>query len=391
MRGPSRESLLIALIAFIGILDTSAMIPTIAAYARSLGASEFEAGLITGMYSYVALLASVAAGLAVDLIGRKRAMVLGLLWDAVIVALYALARSPLHLAALRGLHALGGSLVYPAVYARAAGGRNLDVRRLSLALAATALAVAFGIMLGGVAAHVVGFRALYAALACALAVGALAAMLLPGEAVPGERRAGALEVLRGLRRAGPLVALGSYTIFAAYVGLGVVTGGLPTALVRDGLAASEHDASRIAGVMLGAMVVLSALVILALGRTYTPRRGMALMGASAAAGSLCLALYHVLGPSHAYAALAVAGGGVALGSLILASTVLVASAPPESRGTAIGVQQVFNIAGAGLGAALGGAASQAAGVWGVVTLTSLLGLAASAGPLTAHAIYHKMK
>ncbi len=381
-----REAALLAYIAFVGILDTSVMIPTIAAYAKSLGASEFEAGLIAGMYSYIALAASVAAGIVVDLIGRKRALVIGLLWDSVAVALYSLARTPLHLAVLRGLHALGGSLVYPAAYARAAGGGEPNIPRLSLALAATAIAVAVGITLGGVGAHVIGFKPLYLMVSIMLLTGTIAALALPStsqESFGRENVRNLREVLQGLRRAGFLVALGSYTILTAYIGLGVVTGGLATALLRDGLAGSEREASRIAGEVLGVMVIASSLVILALGRAYQPGRGMLLLAASSILGSLAILAYIALGPTPLYVVLAVIGGGLSLGSLILASTILVISVPPESRGTAVGVQQVFNIIGAGVGAALGGLASEYVGVTGVIVLAGLAGIAASLGPLTS--------
>lgn len=381
-----REAILLAYIAFVGILDTSVMIPTIAAYARSLGASEVMAGLVAGMYSYVALVISVAAGVIVDLIGRRRALILGLLWDAAAVALYSLARTPLQLAVLRGVHALGGSLVYPAAYARAAGGGEPNIPRLSIALAATALAVAIGITLGGIGAHVIGFRMLYIIVSIALLTGAIAALALPPrprEGYSGEGVRSIWEVLRGLRRAGLLVALGSYTILAAYIGLGVVTGGLATALLRDGLAGSEGHASRIAGEILGVLVIVSSLVIIALGRIYRPGRGMKVLATASIIGSIAIITYVGLGPTTIYIVLAIIGGGLALGSLILASTILVVSAPPESRGTAVGVQQVFNIVGAGVGAALGGFASAYAGVTGVVVLAGLAGIAASLGPIAS--------
>ena len=209
------------MLSFIGILDTSVMIPSLAPYAVSLGADEALAGLVVATYSYVAIPASIAAGILVDVFGRRRSLALGLASDGVIVALYSLARSPLELLVLRALHALGGSLVYPAAYSRAAGGgARPRAARLSLALAATALAVAVGIAAGGALPAVIGFQGLYRLVALLLLAGALLALLLPRDEETRPPREALARVARGLRAGLPAVAGGSLAILAAYIGLG---------------------------------------------------------------------------------------------------------------------------------------------------------------------------
>lgn len=367
------EVLILAMAAFIGILDTSVMIPTVAAYAASLGADEVQAGLVVASYSYVALIASVVAGVLVDVLGRKRSLILGLAWDAVSVLLYIAARTPLDLALARGVHALGGSLVYPAIYSRAAGpGRRPDEARIALALAATALAVAAGIAAGGALSAVLGFERLYALVALALLAGAGLAALLPPDRARPPLRAALLRVLGGLRSARFQVAGASATIMLAYIGLGAVAGGLSTAILRDGLAASEEEASLVAGIAMGAAVIISSAAIMALGLA-SRGKGHRASALAATAASAVLAVYPILGPSAA--PLYITAGGIALGGLMLASTLLAAMAPPESRGAAIGVQQVFNILGAGIGASLGGAASAIGGVGGVIVLAGMAGVA----------------
>lgn len=72
MAKPHRlELIIMAFIGFAGILDTSFMIPIIALYAESLGASRAEAGFIAGFYSKVAIPASIIAGILVDRIGER--------------------------------------------------------------------------------------------------------------------------------------------------------------------------------------------------------------------------------------------------------------------------------------------------------------------------------
>ncbi len=376
------EAVLLALLSFIGILDTSVMIPSLAPYAVSLGAGEALAGLVVATYSYVAIPASIAAGVLVDVLGRRRSLALGLASDGLVVALYSIARSPLELLALRALHALGGSLVYPAAYSRAAGsGARPSAARLSLALAATALAVAVGIAAGGALPAVIGFQGLYRLVALLLLTGALLALLLPPDKTRGGTSESLARVARGLRKGLPVVAGGSLVILAAYIGLGAAAGGLATALLAEGLAGSEEEASMKAGIAMGAAVIVSSLSIILLGLA-AERLGVEAPALAGLTGSLAVALLAAIDPI-AHAHLLVASSGLALGGLMLASTLLVVSTPPESRGTAVGVQQVFNIIGAGIGAAMGGALSGSHGLHAVLTLIAAAGLTSSLIALTA--------
>ncbi|MEM3382870.1 MAG: hypothetical protein QXL52_06140 [Nitrososphaerales archaeon] len=52
------------------------MLPVISAYAKFLGANEALAGLIAGLYSIVAIPASFTMGVFVDILGRRRALLL---------------------------------------------------------------------------------------------------------------------------------------------------------------------------------------------------------------------------------------------------------------------------------------------------------------------------
>jgi len=378
------ESLLLAALSFLGILDTSVMIPSLAPYAVSLGASEAVAGLVVAVYSYVAVFASVAAGVLVDVFGRRRSLALGLASDGAVMALYSLARSPMDLLVLRALHAVGGSLVYPAAYSRAAGsGARPSAARLSLALSATALAVALGIAAGGVLPAVIGFQGLYRLVAALLLLGALLALLLPRDPPGRPPREALARVARGLRIGLPAVAGGSLSIMAAYIGLGAAAGGLATALLAEGLAAGEEEASMKAGIAMGAAVIVSSVAIALLGLA-AERLGPAAPALAGLLGSLAVALLSALDPAG-YAALLVASSGVALGGLMLASTLLVVSTPPESRGTAVGVQQVFNILGAGVGAAVGGALSGSHGLQAVLAVIAAAGVASSLIALAASA------
>ena len=75
----------------VGSMDTNAIIPIISFYSVALGADLLMVGLIVGAYSIAHVPANLVFGRVVDRIGRRRPLVYGLLWDAVSVALYAIA------------------------------------------------------------------------------------------------------------------------------------------------------------------------------------------------------------------------------------------------------------------------------------------------------------
>ncbi|MFN4046542.1 MAG: MFS transporter [Acidilobaceae archaeon] len=202
------ELLVMAFVGFVGILDTSFMIPIIALYAESLGASKAEAGFIAGFYSMVAIPASIVAGILVDRLGRKKMLVAGLLWDAVSVFLYSIVVSSSQLLAVRGLHAIGGSLVYPAFIARA---REISGERVGYSigrlLAPVALAIALGTASAGFITYMLGYRIPFIALSSIILLAGILALKLPERHEEKSWR-GLRGVAEGIREAGSSAASG---------------------------------------------------------------------------------------------------------------------------------------------------------------------------------------
>lgn len=369
-RAPRTDQAIMVLVGFTAILDTSFLIVVIAAYAESLGASEPMAGFISGLYSLVAIPASLAAGPIIDRVGRKRAISAGMLWDAALIYSYSLARNPLELAVVRGLHAVGGSLTYPAFIARAAetSGPNMGYS-MARYLAPVALAVALGSGSGALMVSRLGFRDSFQALSAVILVVALLSLALRRE-LEETRWAGVRGVLEGIRGAGRSVAAGLWIIFSLYMGIGVVVGGLATALINEGVAASEEDAARQTGVLVSQSVLISVPLFLILGHLSDKRglRGIILAGSILPAATLALTLaggLHLTSLRPLFAAF-----GFTLAALLLSSTLLVVRAPPQSRGSAVALQQVSNIAGVVVGANAGGVLSGALGLAGVVAAFS---------------------
>jgi len=351
-RPSSFERAVMAFAGFAGILDTSFLIPIIALYALSLGASEAQAGFIAALYSMAAIPASIVAGVLVDRFGRRRMLALGLLWDSLSMTLYALASNPLQLALVRVFHALGGSLVFPAFVARS---REVSGERvglgLGLMLAPVALAIALGSGFAGVTTAMLGYRASFIMVALILAVAGILALTLPGR--PEERAwRGLRGVVGGIREAGSSVLAGLWVILVLYIALGLIVGGLATSLVEAGIM-GEREARLVSGLSISLSSLVATAFFLISGLVADRFGAGIVLVYSSIAGALGF-LLAAFKPTAVGVVTGLAIFGVGLAGLMLVSTILVSNAPPRSRGTSIGLQQVLNIVGVVIGAPVGG-------------------------------------
>ena len=137
------------IVTFICFVDTHMLIPVLALYAASLGASVGIIGLIVGLYSITNIPANIFFGRVIDKVGYKIPLVLGLLGDALSMFAYSLTRSPLHLAFLRIFHGLAGGAAGPATMSAmshhtASGKKGRGMSLYGMALAAATL-VGYGL------------------------------------------------------------------------------------------------------------------------------------------------------------------------------------------------------------------------------------------------------
>ncbi len=336
---------------FAGILDTSFMMPIIALYAIFLGATVPQAGVIAALYSVAAIPSSLIAGILVDRIGRKRTLTLGLGWDAFIVLLYGLVSNHYQLAVLRILHAFGGSLVFPALFAmaRESDGRGRD--NIVRVLSSMALAIAIGSAVAGVLTARVGYRNAFTALAVIIGLAALASTTLPETL---ERRTpGRGDGIWGmLGESKYSILAGVWLIFSLYVALGIIVGGLAPSLLAGELV-NERSARMIVGIGLGLASIVASVFFFVHGSIISKVGPQKVVAYSAAISFLAISLGALLGKPPALLA-ALGAFGIVLSGFMLTSTVLVTEVPPEIRGTSVGLQQVFNIVGVSIGAPIGG-------------------------------------
>src|SRR5215210_2005477 len=151
-KGDQRLALLLAMAMFVLVVDTSLMNVSISAVVRDLDTTA------SGVQSAIALEALVSAAFILisskigDLIGRKRAYVLGLLAYAIGAAAMTLAQSLTAIIVFWALvGGLGASLLLPAMQSLIHGNFDGAARKKTYALvgAAAAIAAAVGPLLGG--------------------------------------------------------------------------------------------------------------------------------------------------------------------------------------------------------------------------------------------------
>ncbi|MEB3779353.1 MAG: MFS transporter [Desulfurococcales archaeon] len=360
------ERIALAIIGFSGVIDTSFLLGIIAPYAVKLGASDPQAGLITGLYSMVAIPASILAGIIVDKIGRKRSLAFGLAWDSVMVYSYSLASNPLQLSVVRALHAIGGSLVYPA-YLSVIGDKTEGSRSRGVVvggyLSIVALAVAIGSLSSAVIVSTLGYHASFKILSLILLAGLISTYIV-SEAERAHIEEERKSIWAGLVEARGPILYGLILIFMLYMSFGMLIGGLGQALLNEGLVTEEEEASGILGAIIGISTLVSIPFLTIFG--YMADRS-SLRRVSVIVGLLVM-LFILTTIRAKRLALLVAlfsPYGLAIALIMTLSTILVLKAPFESRGTAVALQQVSNIMGVAIGAPVAGALAEYYGLEGV--------------------------
>ncbi len=349
-----RALVLLGIIGFIAIMDTSFMLGIIASYARKLGADEAQAGIIAALYSLVAIPASIVAGILVDRIGRKKMLVMGLAGDALFVYLYSLASSPLQLALYRILHAIGGSLVYPAslsMVANVSTEHNLG-KSVSFFLVMVATSVAIGSFMGGVLVESYGFNYAFRILSFFLLIGLIIATFFIPNTLSTRKGSEKPPFMTTLRVHAGRIIIGALAIFSLYLAFGFVVGGLPQALeIYRGLA--HESAAGLSGKFIGISSGFSIIFFLFTGWLLDAKREKLVTVTSYTALLISMLLLAVWLLEKMFLATALVMG-FSIASLMTLSTWTMLRVDESIRGTSIGLQQTVNIIGTGTGATLSG-------------------------------------
>ncbi len=360
--------ILLGIAGFVGIIDTAFMASVVAPYAEYLGASKPLASFTAGLYGLVAIFASPVAGIIVDKIGRRKSLVAGLAWDTLFVYLYSVVGSPRELLIVRGLHAVGGSLVYPAfmaVVGDTSSARGLG-KNIARYLAVIATAIVIGALTASATVDALGFRGAFTVLSAIILLGFISALFIPETLVGGtreKRKARILEVVKNIK-------LGLLLIFLLYFSFGIIVGGLGLALTHENIVSSEEEAAVVTGMSIGFATLVSIPSLLLSG--YFADRGRVLKPVVITSVVSILAILTLLGVKSSWQVILVYSVyGLSIGAYLVASTFLVLRVEDRIRGFAVALQQTVNIIGVAVSAPIAGLLVEAIGITGIAIGTIL--------------------
>ncbi len=356
-------------ITLIGFVDSHLLIPIVALYAASLGATVGQIGLVVGVYSGVNTVANIIGGRIVDRHGEKGPLLAGLTGDAVAMFTYSICQTPWHLIATRAFHGLAGGLVGPATMS--ATTESASSRRRGRAMggygAAIALASLIGYGGGGVLATRFGFDSVFYLGGVTLIGGLFLALTLPkrfGTTAPSvasdetPRSVWSLLFDRNLR-------FPYASVLAQYVTFGCIVAILPVRMQGLGLAALH------VGMFLATISAVFVLWQLAAGH-LSDRLGR-LLPATVGLAIIIVAVIVLPLPSQFPMLLAIAACiGIGFGLVFPSICALVADhAPAGDRGRAMGLFHALLTAGVAIGAPIGGYLSAQLNIETALVLTGL--------------------
>ncbi|EJN01259.1 MFS transporter [Herbaspirillum sp. YR522] len=372
-RAEVRASASLAAIFALRMLGLFLILPVFAVYAHGLpgGDNAFLVGLAMGIYGLAQSLGQIPFGMASDKYGRKRIIVIGLALFAVGSFAAAAADSVVWVAVGRAIQ--GAGAISAAITAFIADSTREEHRTKAMAMVGASIGLTFAVSL--VAAPVlfkhIGMGGIFS-LTGVLSLLAIAAVIwmVPAAPMARARRVPLGEVLRH----GELMRLnaGVFTLHMSQLAMFVV---LPGALVQySGIAVDEHWKIYLP-------VVLASFVLMLPPVFVAERHGRM---KQVFVASIALLLLVQVG---FWAALShpVTHWSVLVGLLFLffvAFNILEASqpslvsriAPPEAKGTALGVYNTLQALGLFCGGALGGWLKQNVGTSSVFVLSGLVTL-----------------
>ncbi|MCF3944689.1 MFS transporter [Oceanobacillus alkalisoli] len=135
-------SRILFIIIVVSFLDTFIQLPIITPYAMELGASHLLAGSIVAIYSLTNMIGNIFGGHWIDRYGRKRMLLTGMLFAAVILIFYPLAQSGWQLFFIRFFHGLAGGVLIPAAFAYVGDISKSKTRGRSMAFTGAAIGIA---------------------------------------------------------------------------------------------------------------------------------------------------------------------------------------------------------------------------------------------------------
>jgi len=339
---------LLIFLAFTSIIDTSLISPILATYAKDLGASESQAGLIVALYSVLVIVLSFPLGYLIDRIGRRKAMLISIPGDILAFLIYMTASSYISLIYARVIHAIFDTMLIPTAIAFI--GDQFARRGKPLSVFYTFISL--GILTGSGTATIITLRYgfSYVFLPSIIFHIILLAIILNTsfKEVKGAKISDSIKEVR--LNLNHLIAA-FLTMFSVYMLIGTISGSLGPALAKIFNLTYQQ-----AGASVGIFLAITAIVSIPffflasfICENKTPLLGLSIASILGLLTSLIMFQYinlylYVAGPIL----------GISLAMAYLSSSFIAASVGERGRGTASGMLQIFNLGGVALGASISG-------------------------------------
>jgi DHA1 family tetracycline resistance protein-like MFS transporter len=371
-----RPLLILAAIACVSSLGVAIVGPLNPVYARTLGATPLQLGLLTSVFAVASSLAQILTGLSIDRLGARRFLRAGTALYAAANALTATATGVTAVLGWRAAAGLGSgaNLVATRVYVAQRG----DPARLALVngliTAAGSVGLVLGPLIGAVVAELSDVRVPYLVVGL-LGAGAFAGAL--GLRSPGPTTAPAPAPSGTAERPFGFVSRATGLLLAVQLCLSAGVGSFMTAL-----APLVTELWRWPTYEVGALYAVYGAGSVALGPWLAGLADRVGRARIASLGCLAWALvslaFAVGAPRPLIYLSALALGAAATGFTAAWFAMLSAAAPAAHQGRAIGLVSALGNLGTVAGALLGAAAWQAVGISAAMTLAAAVSLAGAA-------------
>jgi MFS transporter, DHA1 family, multidrug resistance protein len=351
----NRGLVVLFLAIFIVMMGFGVVLPVLQFYARDVGATPLQIGLLATSYAFMQFLFAPLWGAISDRRGRKPVFALGLAGYAVSFVIFGLSHQVWQLFLARILGGILSAATLPTAMAYVGDTTTEEGRGSGMGLLGAAMGLGFtiGPGVGGLLARVSLSLPFFAGAALALVTLALSWGALPE---PARRDSSPSRPSRGaairLALSGPLAFFYIVTLVGAFALAGLE--GTYALFAQDRLGLSARDGAGAIGVVFVVVGVVQAVILGGLvgrlinrwGEDRLVRGGLFV----AAIGYVLIVLTHNIATLAVYAA--IAGIGHALMRPSVAS--LISKRTPAGQGLSIGIMDSFDSLGRILGPAWGG-------------------------------------
>ncbi|MBI4258260.1 MAG: MFS transporter [Thaumarchaeota archaeon] len=330
--------ILLSSVASIALLSyTMARSPLLPIFSKSLGASPELLGLIAGASTVTGIFVKLPSGALSDIYGRRRLLLIGLLFFAFVPFGYLLVTNPLQLLAIRFVHGFATAIFGPVASATVSQLYNEKRgEKLGWYSAADNIGRTIGPFLGGTILFL-NMNNFYLAYAIAGVIGVAALLVGTNISIPEEKRDVSVNPwkkfssgIREVASSRPIV-LASAMESAQYLAVGALTTFLPIYALGVGLNAGEIGLLFLAqGIVMLAAKPFAGMVSDKIGRRAVIVFGLVLGALTLIVIPITVGLVPLLALSAVF--------GLSVGTVTPSTTALVADLSKEARlGAAMGV------------------------------------------------------